>query len=88
MNDFLDSFEQFKDINEIKDLIDNVQKLREYYYNYENEKMYQHINQLTLKYYLETIAWNSKNTQKPCDEHRAFINAENKGICNTCRKRN
>lgn len=76
MNDFLDLFEQFQDIHEIKGLIDDVRKLREHYYNHEYQKMYQHINQLTFKYCLETVAWNSINTIKPCDEHSAFINAE------------
>ena len=55
MNDYLNSLEPYKDIREISDLIDEVHKLREYYYTQQHEKMQQHINNLMIKYLAETI---------------------------------
>ena len=55
MNDYLTTFEQYKDVKVIADLIDEVKKLREYYRTQQYDKMQQHINELTGKYLIETL---------------------------------
>ncbi len=77
MNDYLDVFEKFKDIKEIFDLCDDVQKLHEYYRTGQFQKMHEHIRALTIKYSLETLVWNTVNTQPPLTCEQAYINAEN-----------
>lgn len=77
MNDYLVVFEKFKDVKEIHDLCDDVQKLREYYYTKQFQKMQEHIKSLMFKYSFETLMWNAVNTQPPLTCEQAYINAEN-----------
>ena len=77
MNDYLEIYEKFKDVKEIFDLCDDVQKLREYYRTRQFQKMQEHIRALTIKYSLETLVWNTVNTQPPLTCEQAYINAEN-----------
>ena len=77
MNDYLDVLDMFKDAKEIFDLCDDVQKLREYYRTGQFQKMQEHIRSLTVKYSLETLVWNTVNTQAPLTYEQAYINAEN-----------
>lgn len=77
MNDYLNTFEQYKDIKEIADLIDEVKKLREYYRTQQYDKMQQHINSLTAKYPVETKIWNSTYKTMPTTIQQSYINAEN-----------
>ena len=76
MNDYLNSLEPYKDIREISDLIDEVKKLREYYYTQQYDKMQEHINKLMLKYLAETITWNAIHPIKPITHQESYINAE------------
>lgn len=76
MNDYLVVFDKFKDVKEIFDLCDDVQKLREYYRARQFQKMQEHIRALTIKYSLETLVWNAVNTQPPLTYEQAYINAE------------
>lgn len=76
MNDYLTTFEQYKDIKEIADLIDEVKKLREYYYTQQYDAMQQHIHSLMAKYLLETVAWNSVYQAMPTTIQQSYINAE------------
>ena len=76
MNDYLEVFEKFKDVKEIFDFCDDVQKLREYYRTGQFQKMQEHIRALTIKYSLETLVWNAVNTQPPLTYEQAYINAE------------
>ena len=62
MNDYLATFEQYKDVKEIADLIDEVKKLRLYYSTRQYDAMYKHIRSLTAKYLVETLAWNTSHT--------------------------
>lgn len=55
MKDYLDIYKKFSDIKDIKDYIDEVIKLRNYYNSMQYEKMQEHINELTRKYVLETF---------------------------------
>lgn len=76
MNDYLTTFEQHKDIKEIADLIDEVRKLREYYCTQQFDRMQQHINELTSKYFVETITWNAAHPSMPITVQQAYLNAE------------
>ena len=76
MNDYLNSLEPYKDNKEISDLIDEVKKLREYYYTQRYDKMQEHINKLMLKYLAETITWNAIHPIKPITHQESYINAE------------
>ena len=76
MNDYLTTFEQYKEFKEIADLIDEVKKLRLYYTTQQYEAMYQHIHSLMAKYLLETVAWNSTHQTMPMTAQQSYINAE------------
>ena len=76
MNDYLTTFEQYKDVKEIADLIDEVKKLREYYRTQQYDKMQQHINELTGKYLIETLTWNTGHPSMPTTVQQAYLNAE------------
>ena len=73
MNDYLNSLEPYKDNKEISDLIDEVKKLREYYYTQQYDKMQEHINKLMLKYLAETITWNAIHPIKPITHQESYI---------------
>ena len=76
MNDYLTTFEQYKDIKEIGDLVNEVKKLREYYYTQQFDRMQQHIQSLTTKYLVETLAWNSTHQIMPMTVQQSYLNAE------------
>ena len=77
MDDYLEILKKFKDVKEILDLCNDVQKLRGYYRTRQFQKMQEHIRSLTIKYSLETFMWNAVNTQPPLTYEQAYINAEN-----------
>lgn len=77
MNDYLTIFEQYKDVKEIADLIDEVKKLRNYYRAQQYDRMQQHINELTGKYLIETLIWNASHPSMPTTVQQAYLNAEN-----------
>ena len=76
MNDYLELFKKFKDEKDIVDLIDEVKKLRFYYSTQQYDSMLQHINDLTKKYALETLVWNSVNKVQPITYDESYQNAE------------
>ena len=76
MNDHLTTFEQYKDIKEIADLINEVKRLREYYYTQQYDAMQQHIRSLTTKYLIEALAWNTTHQTMPTTAQQFYINAE------------
>ena len=80
MSDFSAALETFKDIKEIKDLLDDIDKLRALYYYNRFEEMKRHIFDLTNKYFTERVLWNTANRNNmPAenDYRQQFINAEN-----------
>lgn len=77
MNDYLEIFQKFKDVKEIKDHIDDVEKLRSYYRTWQFQEMQNHINSLMQKYAIETLLWNIVNNEAPTTYDQAYINAEN-----------
>ena len=76
MNDYLTTFEQYKGVKEISDLIDEVKELRLYYSTQQYDAMQQHIRSLTTKYLIETLAWNSTHQTMPTTVQQSYINAE------------
>ena len=76
MNDYLTTCEQYKDVKEIADLIDEVRKLRMYYSTQQYDSMYRHIQALTAKYLVETLAWNTTHQTMPTTAQQSYINAE------------
>ena len=76
MSDYMNSLEPYKGIKEISDLIDEVKKLREYYFNQQFDKMQNHINNLMLKYFAETLTWNTANRVAPTTYQQSYVNAE------------
>ena len=77
MIDYLELYKKFEDVKDIKDYIEDVKKLRQYYASGQYELMWDHINALTHKYFFETIVWNSVNRNMPVTYQEAYINAEN-----------
>lgn len=77
MNDYLTTFEQYKDVKEIAVLIDEVKKLREYYRTQQYDKMQQHIYELMQKYLVETLTWNATHPSMPTTVQQAYLNADN-----------
>lgn len=76
MNDYVNEFHKYKDIKEIADIIDEVNKLREYYFTRQYGLMHQHIEALTKKYFTETFLWNSTHQAMPTTTEQAYGNAE------------
>lgn len=77
MDDYLEIFEKFKDVTEIFNLCDDVQKLREYHRTGQFQKMQEHIASIKGKYLVEAVIWNTVNTQPPLTYEQSYINAEN-----------
>ena len=77
MTDYLKTFEKFKDVKEVKDYIDDVVILRQYYVSQRYDKMQEHIQKLMNKYFVETAVWNSVNHYQPTTAEQSYINAEN-----------
>ena len=77
MNDYLDVLKGYKDVKDVFDLIDDVQKLRFYYFNQQYETMMQHIRNLVAKYPIDAGFWNLFNRIMPDTYDQAYQNAEN-----------
>ena len=75
--DILVTLEKFNDIREITELIEEVKTLRKYFYSSEYDKMQEHIHKLMIKYFEESICWNTVNTEQPKTIDQAYINTEN-----------
>lgn len=77
MTDYLKIYENFKDIKEVKDYIEDVTLLRHYYVTRQFSQMQDHIHKMMNKHFVETIIWNSVNTTQPATVEQSYINAEN-----------
>ena len=77
MTDYLKIYEKFKDVREVKDYIDDVILLRNYYATQQYSQMQDHIRKLMNKYLVETLVWNTVNTSQPTTVDQSYINAEN-----------
>jgi hypothetical protein len=77
MTDYLKIYEKFNDVKEVKDYIDDVILLRQYYASQQFTDMQEHIRKLTIKHIAETIVWNTANPVVPQTIDEAYYNAEN-----------
>ena len=77
MNDYLEVLKGYKDVKDVFDLVDDVQKLRFYYSNQQFEAMMQHIRNLVAKYPIDAGFWNLINRIMPDTYDQAYQNAEN-----------
>ena len=77
MTDYLKIYEQFKDVKEVRDYINDVILLRHYYTTQQYSQMQEHIRKLMNKYLVETLVWNTVNTSQPTTVEQSYINAEN-----------
>ena len=77
MNDYLEVLKGYKDVKDVFDLVDDVQKLRFYYSNQQFEAMMQHIRNLVAKYPIDAGFWNLFNRIMPDTYDQAYQNAEN-----------
>lgn len=75
--DYLNIYEKFKNVKEVKDYINDVIRLRQYYASQQFDKMQEHIQKLMIKYAFETIAWNTTRPYQPTTIQQSYINAEN-----------
>lgn len=76
MTDYLKIYEKFKDVKEVKDYIDDVILLRQYYVSQRYDKMQEHIQKLMNKHFVETVVWNTVNQYQPITVEQSYINAE------------
>ena len=58
MNDYLEILNNYKDVKDVFDLVDDVQKLRFYYSTQQYQAMMQHIRDLVAKYPIDAGVWN------------------------------
>ena len=77
MTDYLNIYEKFKYVKEVKDYIDDVILLRHYYATQQYSQMQDHIRKLMNKYLVETAVWNTVNISQPTTVEQSFVNAEN-----------
>ena len=77
MTDYLKIYEKFKDVKEVKDYIDDVILLRQYYASQQYSQMQNHIQKLMSKYVVETFVWNTVNPLQPITVDQSYINTEN-----------
>ena len=76
MNDYLEVLKSYKDVKDVFDLIDDVQKLRFYYSNQQYETMMQHIRDLVAKYPIDAGFWNLFHPYTPNTYEEAYASAE------------
>lgn len=76
MNDYLDVYKKFEDVKEVKDYIDEVTKLRQYYYTQQYDRMIEHIKSIMANHPVESSAWNFTHTVKPTTYQEYYQNAE------------
>ena len=77
MNDYLEIDKKFKDVKDIADYIDDVEKLRHYYATRQYQNMLNHIQGIRNKYFIEAFVWNTVNNIPPMTYEQYYINAEN-----------
>ena len=76
MEDYLEIFKGYKDVKDVFDLVDDVQKLRFYYSTKQYETMMQHIRNLVAKYPLDAELWNLFHPNMPNTYEEAYASAE------------
>ena len=73
--DYFEIYQEFDDVKEVADYIDDVLKLRRYFFNSDFISMRKHINQICTKYSWQFYIWNYFNRIMPRNYTEEFINA-------------
>lgn len=76
MNDYLDTYKKFEDVKEVKDYIDEVTKLRQYYSTQQFDKMIEHIRNIMVNHPMESLSWNNTHPVQPISYQDYYQNAE------------
>ena len=76
MNDYLDTYKKFEDVKEVKDYIDEVTKLRQYYSTQQFDKMIEHIKNIMVNHPMESLSWNITHPVQPISYQDYYQNAE------------
>jgi hypothetical protein len=76
MNDYLEILNNYKDVKDVFDLVDDVQKLRFYYSTQQYQTMMQHIRDLVAKYPIDAGVWNLFHPNMPKTYEEAYASAE------------
>lgn len=74
--DWLEQYKSYQNIKEVRDYIENVQKLRFLYQTMNYKEMQQHIGDLMRKYRMESVIWNTTNNIMPQTYEQMYRNAE------------
>lgn len=74
--DWLEKYIHYRNIKEVGDYIDDVQKLRYLYRSMQYDKMQYHFSDLTLKYPAETVIWNMANNAPPQTYNQMYQSTE------------
>ena len=76
MIDYLEVLKRYKDVKDVFDLVDDVQKLRFYYSTQQYETMMRHISNLVAKYPIDAGFWNLFHPNMPNTYEEAYASAE------------
>lgn len=76
MIDYLEVLKRYKDIKDVFDLVNDVQKLRFYYSTQQYETMMRHISNLVAKYPIDAGFWNLFHPNMPSTYEEAYASAE------------
>ena len=76
MIDCLEVLKRYKDVKDVFDLVDDVQKLRFYYSTQQYETMMRHISNLVAKYPIDAGFWNLFHPNMPSTYEEAYASAE------------
>lgn len=74
--DWLEQYKSYQNIKEVREYIENVQKLRFLYQTMNYKEMQQHIGDLMRKYPMESVIWNTTNNIMPQTYEQMYRNAE------------
>lgn len=74
--DWLEQYKSYQNIKEVRDYIENVQKLRFLYQTMNYKEMQQHIGDIMRKYPMESVIWNTTNNIMPQTYEQMYRNAE------------
>ena len=76
MIDYLEVLKRYKDVKDVFDLVDDVQKLRFYYSTQQYETMMRHISNIVAKYPIDAGFWNLFHPNMPNTYEEAYASAE------------
>ncbi len=72
---YLKEFEKYKEFKDVKDIINDANKLDEFYHQNKYQEMLEHIQTLMIKYLEDTLKWNITHNEMPQTIEQQYINA-------------